>query len=68
MKMSDPSFMSNPPPQQNFGELNPPLLEMYPHSKKERLIFLKKQNILFPTLNKNTFEYTVTKSKKSKES
>ena len=32
-----PPFMTNPP--QNVREINSPPLEMYPHPKKERLIF-----------------------------
>ena len=46
-----------PPPKNiNLSDIPPPLFEMHSCLKKERLIFLKKENILFQTLNKNTFE------------
>ena len=60
--------MTNPP--QSFGELNspPPPPKKKKHQDKRNL--LKKQKILFPTLNKKTFEclnihneYKVAKSK-----
>ena len=52
--------MNKPP--QHFEELNSPIEknskeEFNSTSKKGKTHFLIKQNILFPTLNKNTFEY-----------
>ena len=42
--------MSNPP--QNFGELDSPPIEMYPHPKMQNAntYFLKKLKILFPKM------------------